>query len=185
MNNKFVTFSTIKNSGIYKKYYNVCFFISISDILQNYNLSISPPEGVSINMRPPEGVSINMRPPEGVSINMRPRSIIKLTKFKGHNGEFFDTDKHIDKDLIKFLNYLNIIILIYPYCPKFKAINPEFYIKIPINQKKCKLIIPLVCFDNTHFEPIVDTKIPIKEDISAKNIYNNNYNNKYILCKKK
>ena len=154
MNNKFVTFSTIKNSGIYKKYYNVCFFISISDILQNYNLSISP------------------------------RSIIKLTKFKGHNGEFFDTDKHIDKDLIKFLNYLNIIILIYPYCPKFKAINPEFYMKIPVNQNKCKLIIPIVCFDNTHFEPIVDTKIPINEDISAKNIYNNIYNNKYILCKK-
>lgn len=151
MNNKFVAFSTIKNSGIYKNYYNVCFFISISDILNNYNLSISP------------------------------RSLVKLTKFKGHNGEFFDTDKHIDKDLIKFLNYLNLVIFIYPYCPKFKAINPEFYMKIPVNQNKCKLIIPLVCFDNTHFEPIVDTKIPINEDISAKNIYNN----KYILCKKK
>lgn len=149
MNNKFVAFSTIKNSGIYKNYNNICFFISISDILQNYNLSLSP------------------------------RSLIKLTKFKGHNGEFFDTDKHIDKDLIKLLNYLNIVIFIYPYCPKFKAINPEFYMKIPVNQNKCKLIIPLVCFDNTHFEPIVDTKIPIIEDISAKNIYNN----KYILCK--
>ena len=149
MNNKFVTFSTIKNSGIYKNYNNICFFISISDILQNYNLSLSP------------------------------RSLIKLTKFKGHNGEFFDTDKHIDKDLIKFLNHLNIVVFIYPYCPKFKAINPEFYMKIPVYQNKCKLIIPLVCFDNTHFEPIVDTKIPIIEDISAKNIYNN----KYILCK--
>jgi hypothetical protein len=159
MNNKFVAFSTIKNSGIYKKYYNVCFFISISDILQNYNLSISP------------------------------RSLVKLTKFKGHNGEFFDTDKHIDKELIKLLNYLNIVILIYPYCPKYKAINPDFYIKIPQNQNKCKLIIPIVCFDNTHFEPIVDTKIPINEDIIAKNIYNNINNNinnnKYILCKKK
>lgn len=149
MNNKFVAFSTIKNSGIYKNYNNICFFISISDILQNYNLSLSP------------------------------RSLIKLTKFKGHNGEFFDTDKHIDKDLIKLLNYLNIVIFIYPYCPKFKAINPEFYMKIPVYQNKCKLIIPLVCFDNTHFEPIVDTKISIIEDISAKNIYNN----KYILCK--
>jgi hypothetical protein len=164
MNNKFVAFSTIKNSGIYKNYNNICFFISISDILQNYNISISPPEGVSINMHPPF---------------LSPRSLIKLTKFKGHNGEFFDTDKHIDKDLIKLLNYLNIVIFIYPYCPKFKAINPEFYMKIPVYQNKCKLIIPLVCFDNTHFEPIVDTKISIIEDISAKNIYNN----KYILCK--
>ena len=151
MNNKFVAFSTIKNSGIYKNYYNVCFFISISDILQNYNLSLSP------------------------------RSLVKVTNFKGQNGEFFDTDKHIDKDLIKFLNYLNIIIFIYPYCPKFKAINSEVYMKIPGNQNKCKLIIPIVCFDNIHFEPIVDTKINLIEDISAKNIYNN----KYILCKNK
>ena len=149
MIDKFVVISTIKNSGIYKNYNNICFFISISDILQNYNLSISP------------------------------RSLVKVSRFKGHNGDFFDTDKHIDKDLIKLLNYLNIVIFIYPYCPKFNAINPEFYIKIPQNQNKCKLIIPLVCFDNTHFEPIVDTKIPIIEDISAKNIYNN----KYILCK--
>jgi hypothetical protein len=104
-----------------------------------------------------------------------------MSRFKGHNGDFFDTDKHIDKDLIKLLNYLNIVIFIYPYCPKFNAINPEFYIKIPQNQNKCKIIIPLVCFDNTHFEPIVDTKIPINKDIYAKNIYNN----KYILCKKK
>ena len=146
---KFIVINTIKNSGRYKNYSNICFFISISDILQNYNIPLSP------------------------------RSLIKLSKFKGHNGEFFDTDKHIDKDLIKLLNYFNIVIFIYPYCPKFKAINPEFYMKIPVNQNKCKLIIPLVCFDNTHFEPIVNTKIPIIEDISAKNIYNN----KYILCK--
>jgi hypothetical protein len=151
MDNKFVIFSTIKNSGIYKNYNNICFFISISDILQNYNLSISP------------------------------RSLIKLTKFKGHNGDYFDTDKHVDKDLIKFLNYLNIIIFIYPYCPKFKAINPDFYIKIPQNQNKCKIIIPIVCFDNIHFEPIINTKIPIKENINAMNVYKN----KYILCKKK
>ena len=151
MDNKIVIFSTIKNSGIYKNYNNICFFISISDILQNYNLSISP------------------------------RSLIKLTKFKGHNGDYFDTDKHVDKDLIKFLNYLNIIIFIYPYCPKFKAINPDFYIKIPQNQNKCKIIIPIVCFDNIHFEPIINTKIPIKENINAMNVYKN----KYILCKKK
>ena len=150
MDNKFVAFSTIKNSGKYKNYSNICFFISISDILQNYNLSISP------------------------------RSLLKLTKFKGHNGEFFDTDKHIDKDLIKFLNYFNIIIFIYPYCPKYKAINPDFYVKIPQNQNKCKLIIPIVCYDNIHFEPIVNTKIPIKENITAMNLYKN----KYIYVKK-
>lgn len=44
----------------------------------------------------------------------------------------FDTDKHIDKDLIKFINYFNIIIFIYPYCPKYNAKNPDFYIKINI-----------------------------------------------------
>ena len=125
MVDKFVVISTIKNSGKYKNYNNICFFISISDILQNYNLSISP------------------------------RSLVKLTKFKGHNGDFFDTDKNIDKDLIKFLNYLNIIIFIYPYCPKYKAINPDFYMTIPQNQNKCKIIIPLVCYDNIHFEPII------------------------------
>jgi len=151
MVDKFIVINTIKNSGIYKNYNNICFFISISDILQNYNLSISP------------------------------RSLLKLTKFKGHNGDFFDTDKHVDKDLIKFLNYLNIIIFIYPYCPKYKAINPDFYIKIPQNQNKCKIIIPIVCFDNIHFEPIINTKIPIKENINAMNVYKN----KYILCKKK
>jgi len=151
MDNKFITFSTIKNSGIYKNYNNICFFISISDILRNYNLSISP------------------------------RSLLKLTKFKGKNGEFFDTDKHVDKDIIKFFNYLNIIIFIYPYCPKYKAINPDFYVKIPQNQNKCKLIIPIVCYNNIHFEPIINTNIPIKENIYALNIYKN----KYILCKKK
>jgi hypothetical protein len=151
MDNKFIVINTIKNNGMYKNYNNICFFISISDILQNYNLSISP------------------------------RSLVKLTKFKGHNGDFFDTDKHVDKDLIKFLNYLNIIIFIYPYCPKYKAINPDFYIKIPQNQNKCKIIIPIVCFDNIHFEPIINTKIPIKENINAMNVYKN----KYILCKKK
>jgi len=151
MDNKFIVISTIKNNGIYKNYSNICFFISISDILQNYNLSISP------------------------------RSLLKLTKFKGHNGDFFDTDKHVDKDLIKFLNYLNIIIFIYPYCPKYKAINPDFYIKIPQNQNKCKIIIPIVCYNNIHFEPIINTKIPIKENINAMNVYKN----KYILCKKK
>ena len=147
MVDKFVVISTIKNSGKYKNYNNICFFISISDILQNYNLSISP------------------------------RSLVKLTKFKGHNGDFFDTDKNIDKDLIKFLNYLNIIIFIYPNCPNYKAINPDcpnyqainpdFYMKIPQNQNKCKIIIPLVCYDNIHFEPIINTKIPIKENITA------------------
>jgi hypothetical protein len=142
---KFIVINTIKNSGRYKNYSNICFFISISDILQNYNLSISP------------------------------RSLLKLTKFKGHNGEFFDTDKHIDKDLLKLLNYLNIIIFIYPYCPKYKAINPDFYLKIPQNQNKCKLIIPIVCYNNIHFEPIVDTKIPIKENITANNVYKNKY----------
>jgi len=151
MDNKYIVISTIKNNGIYKNYSNICFFISISDILQNYNLSISP------------------------------RSLLKLTKFKGHNGDFFDTDKHVDKDLIKFLNYLNIIIFIYPYCPKYKAINPDFYIKIPQNQNKCKIIIPIVCYNNIHFEPIINTKIPIKENINAMNVYKN----KYILCKKK
>ena len=150
MNNKFITFSTIKNSGKYKNYSNICFFISISDILQNYNISISP------------------------------RSLLKLTKFKGCNGDFFDTDKHIDKDLIKFLNYFNIIIFIYPYCPKYKAINADFYVKIPQNQNKCKLIIPIVCYNNIHFEPIINTKIPIKENITATNIYKN----KYIYIKK-
>ena len=149
MVDKFVVISTIKNSGKYKNYNNICFFISISDILQNYNLSISP------------------------------RSLVKLTKFKGHNGDFFDTDKNIDKDLIKFLNYLNIIIFIYPYCPKYKAINPDFYMTIPQNQNKCKIIIPLVCYDNINFEPIINTKIPIKENITAINVYKN----KYILCK--
>ena len=145
MDNKFITFSTIKNSGIYKNYNNICFFISISDILQNYNLSISP------------------------------RSLVKLTKFKGHNGDFFDTDKHIDKDLIKFLNYFNIIIFIYPYCLKYKAINPDFYVKIPQNKNKCKLIIPIVCYNNIHFEPIINTKIPIKENITAMNLYKHKY----------
>jgi hypothetical protein len=160
---KFIVINTIKNNGIYKNYKNICFFISISDILQNYNISLSP------------------------------RSLIKLSKFKGHNGEFFDTDKHIDKDLIKLLNYFNIIIFIYPYCPKYKAINPDFYMtighvdglfnklnnrfdmKIPQNQNKCKLIIPIVCYNNIHFEPIVDTKIPIKENITANNVYKNKY----------
>ena len=150
MVDNFTVFSTIKNSGMYKNYNNICFFISISDILQNYNLSISP------------------------------RSLLKLTKFKGHNGEFFDTDKHIDKDLIKFLNYFNIIIFIYPYCPKYKAINPDFYVKIPQNQNKCKLIIPIVCYNNIHFEPIINTKIPLKENITAMNVYKN----KYIYVKK-
>jgi hypothetical protein len=145
MTDKFTVISTIKNSGIYKNYSNICFFISISDILQNYNLSISP------------------------------RSLVKLTKFKGHNGDFFDTDKHVDKDLIKFLNYFNIIIFIYPYCPKYKAINPDFYIKIPQNQNKCKLIIPIVCYNNIHFEPIINTKIRIKENITAMNLYKNKY----------
>jgi hypothetical protein len=163
MVNKFITFTTIKNNGRYKNYSNICFFISISDILQNYNISLSP------------------------------RSLVKLSKFKGHNGEFFDTDKHIDKDLIKLLNYLNIIIFIYPYCPKYKAINPDFYMTIghvdglfnklnnrfdmtiPQNQNKCKLIIPIVCYDNIHFEPIVNTKIPIKENITANNVYKNKY----------
>lgn len=145
MVDKFIVINTIKNSGIYKNYSNICFFISISDILQNYNLSISP------------------------------RSLLKLTKFKGHNGDFFDTDKHIDKDLIKFLNYFNIIIFIYPYCPKYKAINPDFYVKIPQNQNKCKLIIPIVCYNNIHFEPIINTKIPTKENITAMNVYKNKY----------
>ncbi len=145
MVDKFIVINTIKNSGIYKKYNNICFFISISDILQNYNLSISP------------------------------RSLLKLTKFKGHNGDFFDTDKHIDKDLIKFLNYFNIIIFIYPYCPKYKAINPDFYVKIPQNQNKCKLIIPIVCYNNIHFEPIINTKIPVKENITVMNVYKNKY----------
>jgi hypothetical protein len=145
MVDKFIVINTIKNNGIYKNYSNICFFISISDILQNYNLSISP------------------------------RSLLKLTKFKGHNGEFFDTDKHIDKDLIKFLNYFNIIIFIYPYCPKYKAINPDFYVKIPQNQNKCKLIIPIVCYNNIHFEPIINTKIPLKENITAMNVYKNKY----------
>ena len=63
MVNKFITFTTIKNNGRYKNYSNICFFISISDILQNYNISLSP------------------------------RSLVKLSKFKGHNGEFFDTDR--------------------------------------------------------------------------------------------
>jgi hypothetical protein len=142
---KFIIFTTIKNNGRYKNYSNICFFISISDILQNYNISLSP------------------------------RSLVKLSKFKGHNGDFFDTDKHIDKDLIKLLNYLNIIIFIYPYCPKYKAINPDFYVKIPQNQNKCKLIIPIVCYNNIHFEPIINTKIPIKENITATNIYKNKY----------
>ncbi len=142
---KFIVINTIKNNGKYKNYSNICFFISISDILQNYNISLSP------------------------------RSLIKLSKFKGHNGEFFDTDKHIDKDLIKLLNYLNIIIFIYPFCPKYKAINPDFYVKIPQNQNKCKLIIPIVCYNNIHFEPIVNTKIPIKENITANNVYKNKY----------
>lgn len=150
MTDKFTVISTIKNSGIYKNYSNICFFISISDILQNYNLSISP------------------------------RSLVKLTKFKGHNGDFFDTDKHVDKDLIKFLHYFNIIIFIYPYCHKYNAINPDFYIKIPQNQNKCKLIIPIVCYNNIHFEPIINTKIPIKENITAMNLYKN----KYIYVKK-
>lgn len=145
MVDKFIVINTIKNSGIYKNYSNICFFISISDILQNYNLSISP------------------------------RSLLKLTKFKGRNGDFFDTDKHIDKDLIKFLNYFNIIIFIYPYCPKYKAINPDFYVKIPQNQNKCKLIIPIVCYNNIHFEPIINTKIPLKENITAMNVYKNKY----------
>lgn len=145
MVDKFIVINTIKNNGIYKNYSNICFFISISDILQNYNLSISP------------------------------RSLLKLTKFKGYNGEFFDTDKHIDKDLIKFLNYFNIIIFIYPYCPKYKAINPDLYVKIPQNQNKCKLIIPIVCYNNIHFEPIINTKIPVKENITAMNLYKNKY----------
>jgi len=147
---KFIVINTIKNNGRYKNYSNICFFISISDILQNYNILISP------------------------------RSLIKLSKFKGHNGEFFDTDKHIDKDLIKLLNYLNIIIFIYPYCPKYKAINPDFYVKIPQNQNKCKLIIPIVCYNNIHFEPIINTKILIKENITAMNLHKN----KYIYVKK-
>ena len=145
MDNKFIIFSTIKNTGIYKNYNNICFFISISDILQNYDVYISP------------------------------RSLVKLAKFKGHNGDFFDTDKHIDKDLIRFLDYFNIIIFIYPYCPKYKAINPDFYIKIPQNQNKCKLIIPIVCYNNIHFEPIINTKIRIKENITAMNLYKNKY----------
>lgn len=150
MVDKFIKFSTIKNTGIYKNCNNICFFISISDILKNYDLSISP------------------------------RLLVKLTKFKGHNGEFFDTDKNIDKDLIKFLNYFNLVIFIYPYCPKYMAINPDFYIKIPQNQNKCKIIIPIVCYDNIHFEPIINTKIPIKENINAMNVYKN----KYIYIKK-
>jgi hypothetical protein len=145
MVDKFITFSTIKNNGIYKNYSNICFFISISDILQNYNISLSP------------------------------RSLVKLSKFKGHNGEFFDTDKHIDKDLIKLLNYLNIIIFIYPYCPKYKAINQDFYIKIPQYQNKCKLIIPIVCYNNIHFEPIINTKIPVIENITTMNLHKNKY----------
>ena len=142
---KFTVISTIKNNGIYKNYNNICFFISISDIFKNYNLLISP------------------------------RSLVKLTKFKGRNGDFFDTYKHIDKDLIKFLNYFNIIIFIYPYCPKYKAINADFYVKIPQNQNKCKLIIPIVCYNNIHFEPIINTKIPLKENITAMNVYKNKY----------
>ncbi len=150
MTNKFIIISTKKNSGTYKNYNNICFFISISDILQNYNIPLSP------------------------------RLLVKLIKFKGRNGDFFDTDKPIDKDLIKFLNYFNIIIFIYPYCSKYNAINPDFFIKIPQNQNECKLIIPIVCYNNIHFEPIINTKIPITENITAIN----KYKNKYIYVKK-
>lgn len=149
MNEKFIKISTLHNDGRYKKYYNICFFISISDILKLYGINISP------------------------------RRLIKVCKFKGNNGDMFDTDYHVDDNLLKILNILNIAIFIYPYCDKIKSINSEIYYKICVKNSKYKLILPIVCYNNLHYEPIVNTKIPLVEEIYAKNIYKY----KYILCK--
>jgi hypothetical protein len=149
MNEKFIKISTLNNDGRYKKYYNICFFISISDILKSYNVNISP------------------------------RKLLKICKFKGKNGDMFDTDYHIDKNLLNILKILNIAIFIYPYCDKFRSINSQIYYKLCVENHKYTLIIPIVCYNNLHYEPIVNTNIPLIEEINAKNIYKN----KYILCR--
>lgn len=142
MKEKFVKIKTINNSGSYQYLSNTCFFISISDVIRQYGVNIDP-------------------------LKLR-----EIFKFKGSKNDLFDTDLHLDNDFTEGLRRLNLIILIYPYCPKFGAINSEIYSKLNSDRTSNELIIPIVCYRNVHFEPITDTFIPVYEEFSCKNIIN-------------
>ena len=144
MKEKFIKIKTINNGGCYENLRNTCFFISISDVLKEYG------------------------------ININPKKLREILNFSGRNNDLFDTDLHINDLFLEGLRRLNMIILIYPYCPKFGAINSEIYYKLKHENSYNELIIPIVCFQNVHFEPIVDTLIPIYENFKCKNIINEN-----------
>ena len=142
MKEKFIKIKTIHNSGGYENLINTCFFISISDVLKEYGININP-------------------------IKLR-----EIFNFSGKNYDLFDTDLHLNDDFTEGLRKLNMVILIYPYCPKYGAINSEIYYKLKNDQTNNELIIPIVCFQNVHFEPIVDTLIPVYENFNCKNLVN-------------
>jgi hypothetical protein len=148
---KFIEIDTIKNNGMYKNISNTCFFISISDILKIINNS-SFHEGH----------------------NIEPDKLRKMCRFRGNNehycrnNDIFDIEINDDDNFKNMLKNLNICIIIFPCCIKksrrMNIINTTIYYKI-CAYDNYKYVIPIVNYNNIHFEPIVNTEILFEDKI--------------------